>query len=188
MHTTKKYVFKTITFYVQLFCFVLFVHASHENTARKPDAFANKVNLSGNYIVEWTVNETAKSIEFRVNVTVDEKGWILLGFMHVPSNKSETKNLPSKLSDSRGDFVVTWPSSASERTTLVSTFSFQFKCLFNTSADRHICICNYSVRNIILGWVSASYLLLLHLQASKSTIAEHMLIFSLLKIKPFVCT
>lgn len=122
MHTAKKYVFKTMTFYIQLFFFVLSVYASHESTAKKTDVFANKVNLSDNYIVEWTVNETAKSIEFRVNVTVDEKGWILLGFMPLPKNKSETKNLPPKLSESRGDFVVTWPSSAKERTTLVIIF------------------------------------------------------------------
>ena len=123
MHTAKKCVFKTMTFYVQLFCFVVFVNASHENNAKGPDLFANKVRLSDNYIVEWTVNETAKSIEFSVDVAVDDKGWVLLGLMPVPKNKSEAKNVPSKLSDSRGDFVVTWPTStSSERTTLVSTF------------------------------------------------------------------
>lgn len=125
MHTAKKYVFKTMNFYVHLFCFGLFVNAvsaSHENTAEKPDNFANKVNLSHNYIVEWTVNETAKNVEFRVNVAVDDKGWVLLGFMPVPKNESEIKNNPPELSDSRGDFVVTWPSSASERRTLVRDF------------------------------------------------------------------
>lgn len=125
MHTARKCVFKTMTFYVHLFCFGLFVNAvnaSHENREEKPDVFANKVNLSHNYIVEWTVNETAKNVVFRVKVAIDDKGWVLLGFMPVPRNKSEIKNNPPKLSDSRGDFVVTWPSSASGRRTLVRDF------------------------------------------------------------------
>ncbi|KAJ7357663.1 hypothetical protein OS493_023794 [Desmophyllum pertusum] len=116
MSTTKNYAFKTMTFYTQLFCFFLFVNASHENAEKKPDVFANKVNLSDNYIVEWTVNET--SIEFKVNVAVDEKGWIFLGFMPKPKNSSVNPERPKLLHDSRGDFVVTWPSSASERTTM----------------------------------------------------------------------
>lgn len=126
MSTTKNYAFKTMTFYTQLFCFFLFVNASHENAEKKPDVFANKVNLSDNYIVEWTVNET--SIEFKVNVAVDEKGWIFLGFMPKPKNSSVNPERPKLLHDSRGDFVVTWPSSASERTTMVRNIP-AFNCI-----------------------------------------------------------
>lgn len=114
MHSTKKYVF-----YVQLLGFVLFVNSSHENTAKTPAFSACKVNLSDNYIVEWIVNESAKSVEFKVNVTVDEKGWVLLGLMPIPKNESFDKNHRMEISDTRGDFVLTWPSSSSERMTLV---------------------------------------------------------------------
>lgn len=117
MHTVKKY-----AFYVQLLGFALFVKSSHENTAKTPAIFACKVNLSDNFVVEWSVNETAKSVEFRVNVTIDEKGWVLLGFMPIPKNKSSDKNYQMKLSDTRGDFLITWPSSSSERTSLVRDF------------------------------------------------------------------
>ena len=118
MHTAKKY-----AFYVQFLCFVIFVNSSHENTAKNPALFACKVNLSDNYVVEWSVNKTAKSVEFKVNVTVDEKGWILLGFMPPPRNKSSEKDHQLKLSDTRGDFLVTWPSnSSSERMTFVRDF------------------------------------------------------------------
>lgn len=113
MHTVKKY-----AFYVQLLGFALFVKSSHENTAKTPAIFACKVNLSDNFVVEWSVNETAKSVEFKVNVTIDEKGWVLLGFMPIPKNKSSDKNYQMKLSDTRGDFLITWPSSSSERTSL----------------------------------------------------------------------
>lgn len=113
MHTVKKY-----AFYVQLLCFVLLVNSSHENTAKNPAFFASKVNISDNFVVEWRVNDTAKNVEFKVNVTIDEKGWVLLGFMPTPKNKSSDKNHPMKLSDTRGDFLITWPSSSSERTTL----------------------------------------------------------------------
>ena len=122
MYTAKKY-----AFYVQLLGFVLFVNSSHENTAKNPAFFTDcKVNLSHNYVVEWSVNETAKSVEFKVNVTVDEKGWVLLGFMPTPNakNKSSDKNYhrKPKISDTRGDFVVTWPTSSSKRMTLVRDF------------------------------------------------------------------
>lgn len=107
MHTVKKY-----AFYVQLLGFVLFVNSSHENA----------VNLSDNFVVEWSVNETAKNVEFNVSVAIDEKGWVLLGFMPAPKNKSSDKNHRMKLSDTRGDFMITWPSSSSERTTRVRDF------------------------------------------------------------------
>ena len=117
MHTVKKY-----AFYIQLLGFILFVNSSHENTAKNPAFFACKVNLSHNFVVEWSVNETAKNVEFKVNVTIDEKGWVLLGFMPTPQNKSSDNNHPMKLSDTRGDFLITWPSSSSERTSLVRNF------------------------------------------------------------------
>ena len=117
MQTVKKY-----AFFAQLLGFVLFVKSSHENTAKTPAIFACKVNLSDNYFVEWTVNETAKSVEFKVNVTIDEKGWVLLGFMPAPKNKSSDKNHRMKIADTRGDFLITWPSSSSERTSLVRIF------------------------------------------------------------------
>ena len=111
MHTVKKY-----AFYAQLLGFVLFVNSSHENAAKNP------VNLSDNFVVEWSVNETAKNVEFNVSVAIDEKGWVLLGFMPAPKNKSSDKNHGMKLSDTRGDFMITWPSSSSERTTMVRDF------------------------------------------------------------------
>lgn len=124
MCTTKKYSFKTLTIFVKLFCLFISVNASHENTEEKTDVFVNKVILMDNYVVEWSVNETASSVEFKINVTVDEKGWVLLGFMNIPRNQSATKSQPAKISDSRGDFVITWPSSALERTTLVRYLLF----------------------------------------------------------------
>lgn len=149
MHTAKKY-----TFYAQLLCFVIFVNSSHEKTVKNP-AFVCKVNLSGNYVVEWSVNETAKSVEFKVNVTVDEKGWILLGFMPTPRNKSSDKNPQLKLSDTRGDFVVTWPSASSERMTLVRDFLTSAEVhVLNIGPNQHTC----DISIMILGRVSASYL------------------------------
>ena len=117
MHTVKKY-----AFYVQLLGFMLFVNSSHENAAKNPAFFPCKVNLSDNFVVEWSVNETAKNVEFNVSVAIDEKGWVLLGFMPAPKNKSSDKNHRMKLSDTRGDFMITWPSSSSERTTRVRHF------------------------------------------------------------------
>lgn len=138
MHTVKKYVF-----YVQLLCFVLLVNSSHENTAKNPAFFASKVNISDNFVVEWRVNDTAKNVEFKVNVTIDEKGWVLLGFMPTPKNKSSDKNHPMKLSDTRGDFLITWPSSSSERTTLVRDFlSFVEVHVLYIGPYQHTCVYN----------------------------------------------
>lgn len=106
-----------------LFCIVSFfmiVDASHQSkrTQRRESLDNNRVNLSaGNFLVEWNVDKNAGSIEFILNVTVDEKGWIFFGFMPISINSS-TK--PSGIEDSKGDFVVTWLLPASnDRETLV---------------------------------------------------------------------
>lgn len=122
MSSTKKYEFKIMTIYVLLFGFTscaTFAEASHQSEEEKPgDLFKNKVNLSGdNFIMEWKVDKKAKCAEFKLNVVVDEKGWVLLGFMPASKNNSETK--PVNIQDSKGDFVLTWLLSASERKTLV---------------------------------------------------------------------
>ena len=138
MHTVKKY-----AFYVQLLCFVLLVNSSHENTAKNPAFYASKVNISDNFVVEWRVNDTVKNVEFKVNVTIDEKGWVLLGFMPTPKNKSSDKNPPMKLSDTRGDFLITWPSSSSERTTLVRDFlTFVEEHVLYIGPYQHTCVYN----------------------------------------------
>ena len=146
MHTVKKY-----AFYVQLLGFVLFVNSSHENTAETPAIFACKVNLSDNYVVEWSVNETAKNVEFKVKVTIDAKGWVLLGFMPSPKNKSSDKNHRMKLRDTRGDFLITWPSSSSNRTSLVRDFLTCIEVhVLNIGLSQHIFV--YNVHDIRKGF------------------------------------
>ena len=111
---------KTMGLIANLLCLFLVVAASHENRGGKIDALADKVNLSDNYVVEWRIYEKASSVEFKINVMVDDKGWVLLGFMDVPKNQSAAKSKPGSIKDSRGDFVITWPTAApKERTTVV---------------------------------------------------------------------
>lgn len=94
-----------------LFCIVslfMIVDASHQSkrTQRRESLDNNRVTLSaGNFLAEWNVDKNSGSIEFILNVTVDEKGWIFFGFMPISINSS-TK--PSGIEDSTGDFVVTW--------------------------------------------------------------------------------
>lgn len=166
MHTVKKY-----AFYIQLLGFALFVKSSHENTAKTPAIFACKVNLSDNFVVEWSVNETAKSVEFKVNVTIDEKGWVLLGFMPIPKNKSSDKNYQMKLSDTRGDFLITWPSSSSERTSLVRDFLTCVEVhVWNIGSYQHTYVYNnYDI------WKGFGIVFIF--QAGKSTMDKSMLIF-----------
>lgn len=110
---------KTMGLIANLLCLFLVVDASHENRGGKIDALADKVNLSDNYVVEWRIYEKASSVEFKINVMVDDKGWVLLGFMDVPKNQSAAKSKPGSIKDSRGDFVITWPTAApKERTTV----------------------------------------------------------------------
>lgn len=120
MYTTREYSIKTMMLIVKLLCLFFVVDASHEKRGGNIDAIVNKVNLSDNYAVEWRINEKESSVEFKVSVIVDDKGWVLLGFMKVPKNQTAAKNKPKKIEDSRGDFVITWPTSASRnRTTVV---------------------------------------------------------------------
>lgn len=104
-----------------LFCIVSFfmiVDASHQSkrTQRKESLNTNRVNLSaGNFLVEWNVDKHAESIEFILNVTVDEKGWIFFGFMPISINSSIK---PRRIQDSKGDFVVTWLAASNNRETL----------------------------------------------------------------------
>lgn len=119
MVTNKNYELVKVTISV-LFCFAnfaTFADASHQIEKEKPnDLFTNKVNLSSNFVVEWKVLQTERCIEFNLRVVVDEKGWVLLGFMPAAMNISET---PKTVQQSKGDFVVTALLSASgERKTL----------------------------------------------------------------------
>lgn len=69
--------------------FVLFffvVDVLYENWGGKIDVLVDKVNLIDNYVVEWCINEKVFSVEFKINVMVDDKGWVLLGFMDVLKN------------------------------------------------------------------------------------------------------
>lgn len=120
MVTNKNYQLVKVTISV-LFCFAnfaTFADASHQIEKEKTDDFfTNKVNLSSNFFVEWKVLQTERCIEFNLRVVVDEKGWVLLGFMPAAMNISET---PKTVQQSKGDFVVTALLSASgERKTLV---------------------------------------------------------------------
>ena len=127
MGKSKNYEFKIITIYA-LFCFATFVtfaDAFHQSGEKKPsDLFTNKVNFSGdNFIVEWKVDQKAQCIEFKLNVVVGEKGWVLLGFMAASKNSSESSNQePKSIANSEGDFVLTQFSSASEQKTLVRSY------------------------------------------------------------------
>lgn len=127
MGRSKIYEFKLITIYA-LFCFATFVtfaDASHQSGEKKPsELFTNKVNFSGdNFIVEWKVDQKAQCIEFKLNVVVDDRGWVLLGFMPASKNSSESSNQePKSIAQTQGDFVLTWLSSASEQKTLVRSY------------------------------------------------------------------
>lgn len=131
MGTSKKHHFKTTTSYVSLLFwfsfFVSFADATHQSAEdKKPgDFFTNNASLSDEFFIEWKVDEKAQCIEFKLNVAVDQKGWVLLGFMPASKNSSENTTLEhAKIQDSTGgDFVVTWLSPASNRTTLVSGIS-----------------------------------------------------------------
>ena len=119
--------FKLITIYALFYCatFVTFADALHQSDEKKSsELFTNKVNFSGdNFIVEWKVDQKAQCIEFKLNVVVDDRGWVLLGFMPASKNSSESSNQePKSIDHSRGDFVLTWFSSASERKTLVRSY------------------------------------------------------------------
>lgn len=121
MYTTTEYSIKTMILIVKLLCLLFVVDASHENRGGNVDAIVNKVNLSDNYVVEWRINEKESSVEFKVSVIVDHKGWVLLGFMNVPKNQTAAKHKPRNIEDSRGDFVITWPNSASKNRTTVDS-------------------------------------------------------------------
>lgn len=71
---------------VNLFCFFFVVDVLYENWGGKIDVLVDKVNLSDNYVVEWCIYEKVFSVEFKINVMVDDKGWVLLGFMDVLKN------------------------------------------------------------------------------------------------------
>lgn len=120
----SRYNVATIVSLSALVCIVSFfviVDASHQSkpTQRRESLTTNRVNLSsGNFLVEWNVDKKAESIEFILNVAVDEKGWIFFGFMPISINDS-TK--PRRIQDSKGDFVLTWLLTArqTDRETLV---------------------------------------------------------------------
>lgn len=107
-----------------LFCFAslvtfAFAGAMHQSQEGHPaDLSTNKVNFSDSFVVEWKVDEKAQSIHFKLNVVVDEKGWVLLGFMPAPNNSDSAIPRHSKIQETKGDFVLTWFSSASRITTL----------------------------------------------------------------------
>lgn len=84
--------------------------------------FVSKVNISDNFVVEWRVNDMVKNVEFKVNVIIDEKGWVLLGFMFILKNKFFDKNYLMKLSDICGDFLIIWLFFLLERIILVRDF------------------------------------------------------------------
>lgn len=128
-----------------LFCIVSFfmiVDASHQSkrTQRKESLNTNRVNLSsGNFLVEWNVDKHAESIEFILNVTVDEKGWIFFGFMPISINSSIK---PRRIQDSKGDFVVTWLAASNNRETLVRNLTLVTTSSYGISVvSGDVCLC-----------------------------------------------
>lgn len=136
---------------VKLLCLFFVVDASHEYRRENINAIANKANLSDNYVVQWRINEKASSVEFKVCVMVDEKGWVLLGFMNVPKNQTAAKNKPKKLEDSRGDFVITWPTSASKNRTTVDSNTMnnlgELQKDENSTLDYHVTLDHTATNN-----------------------------------------
>ena len=113
---------KIISTFYCIFNFVLIADSSHRDKLadKQNNLVTNKVNLSeGKFLVEWNIDQNAECIEFNLNVTVDEKGWVFFGFM--PLNNTEK---PRSIQDTKGDFVLTWISASPshERKTLVRYF------------------------------------------------------------------
>lgn len=109
---------KIISTFYCIFNFVLIADSSHRDKLadKQNNLVTNKVNLSeGKFLVEWNIDQNAECIEFNLNVTVDEKGWVFFGFM--PLNNTEK---PRSIQDTKGDFVLTWISASPshERKTL----------------------------------------------------------------------
>lgn len=108
-----------------LSCFIVFMtsypsyaDATHASEGHDPvEQFASNVNFSKNFIVEWKVDHDSQSVEFLLNVTIDDKGWVLLGFLPA-SNDSYKTAQEDGLQGTKGDFVVTWFSSPGRTKTL----------------------------------------------------------------------
>jgi len=117
-----------------LSCFIVFMtsyplygDASHASEGHDPiQQFASNVNFSKNFIVEWKVDHDSQSVEFLLKVTIDDKGWVLLGFLPA-SNDSYKPAQEDRLEGTKGDFVVTWFSSPGRTKTLVRNLSLIIK-------------------------------------------------------------
>lgn len=101
--------------------------ATHASEGHDPiQQFASNVNFSKNFVVEWKVDHDSESVEFILNVTIDDKGWVLLGFLPA-SNDSDKPAQEDRLQGTKGDFVVTWFSSPGRTKTLVRNLSLIIK-------------------------------------------------------------
>lgn len=119
-----------------LSCFIVFMtscplhgDATHESEGHDPiKQFASNVNFSKNFIVEWKVDHGSQSVEFILNVTIDDKGWVLLGFLPASNDSDKAVQEPKDgLLGKKGDFVVSWFSSKGKTKTLVRNLSLIIK-------------------------------------------------------------
>lgn len=115
---TQKVVAILSCFIVFMTSYPFYADATHASEGHAPiQQFASNVNFSKNFIVEWKVDHDSQSVEFLLNVTIDDKGWVLLGFL-LASNDSYKPAQEDGLQGTNGDFVVTWFSSPGRTKTL----------------------------------------------------------------------
>ena len=115
-----------------------YADATHASEGHDPvEQFASNVNFSKNFIVEWKVDHDSQSVEFLLNVTIDDKGWVLLGFFPA-SNDSYKPAQEDGLQGTKGDFVVTWFSSPGRTKILVRNLSLIIKIVVIAMIDNAI--------------------------------------------------
>ena len=128
-----------------LSCFIVFMtsypfyaDATHASEEHDPiQQFASNVNFSKNFNVEWKVDHDSQSVEFILNVAIDDKGWVLLGFLPA-SNDSYKTAQEDGLQGTKGDFVVTWFSSPGRTKILVRNLSLIIKIVVIAMIDNAI--------------------------------------------------
>lgn len=135
---TQKVVAILSCFIVFMTSYPFYADATHASEGHAPiQQFASNVNFSKNFIVEWKVDHDSQSVEFILNVAIDDKGWVLLGFLPA-SNDSYKTAQEDGLQGTNGDFVVTWFSSPGRTKTLVRNLSLIIKIVVIAMIDNAI--------------------------------------------------
>ena len=135
---TQKVVAILSCFIVFMTSYPFYADATHASEEHDPiQQFASNVNFSKNFNVEWKVDHDSQSVEFILNVAIDDKGWVLLGFLPA-SNDSYKPAQEDGLQGTKGDFVVTWFSSPGRTKILVRNLSLIIKIVVIAMIDNAI--------------------------------------------------